>query len=64
VELLIGLLSDGSVRTVEIGRSSGYPRLDEAAMAAARTWRFNPRTGGSEVETIAYRVVFALRDGE
>lgn len=62
VELAIGVLHDGSVHDLKIGRSSGYPRLDAAALAAARTWRFNPRTGGGEVESISYRVVFRLTD--
>jgi protein TonB len=64
VELAIGVLHDGSVSALAIGRSSGYPRLDAAALTAARTWRFNPRTGGGEVETISYRVVFELVEGE
>jgi protein TonB len=62
VELSIGLLGDGSVQDLGIARSSGHRRLDDAALAAARTWRFNPRTGGADVETIRYRVVFQLVD--
>jgi protein TonB len=62
VELRIELLGDGSVRHLAIARSSGHHRLDAAALEAARTWRFNPRTGFGEVETIQYRVVFRLVD--
>jgi len=62
VELEIDLLDDGTVEALDIARSSGHRRLDEAALAAARTWRFHPRTGGGEVERIRYRVVFQLVD--
>jgi TonB family protein len=62
VELSIGLLGDGSVHDLGIARSSGHRRLDDAALVAARTWRFNPRTGGADIETIRYRVVFQLVD--
>jgi len=62
VELSIGLLDDGSVKELAIARSSGHPRLDDAALDAARTWRFHPRTGGGGVERIRHRVVFRLTD--
>lgn len=35
---------DGTVNNAEIMRSSGYPRLDKAAMDAVKTWRFTPAT--------------------
>lgn len=35
---------DGTAGTVEVKSSSGYPRLDQAAIEAVRTWRFNPAT--------------------
>ena len=62
VDLRIELLQDGSIQSVEVARSSGHRRLDDAALAAARTWRFNPRTGGEAVEVIRHRVVFWLVD--
>lgn len=62
VELEIGLLDDGSVKELSIGHSSGHRRLDEAALEAARTWRFHPRTGGGGMERIRHRVVFQLVD--
>jgi TonB family protein len=35
---------DGSVASVEILRSVGYPALDQAAIAAFREWRFRPHS--------------------
>jgi len=34
----------GGIRSVEIARSSGHADLDEAALAAAREWTFEPAT--------------------
>ena len=62
VELELSLLDDGTVEELVVARSSGHPRLDESALTAARTWRFNPRTGGGDAEQIRYRVVFQLID--
>jgi protein TonB len=45
VQLLIFVTPDGRVGDVRVSRSSGYPRLDNAAMRTARMkWRFRPRT--------------------
>jgi len=33
---------DGSIRNVQILKSSGNAMLDEAALAAARNWKFSP----------------------
>jgi len=62
VELLLSILDDGTVADLVVARSSGHRRLDESALTAARTWRFNPRTGGGDAEQIRYRVVFQLVD--
>src|SRR5574337_692698 len=42
LKVLIGL--DGSPKEVTVERSSGYRELDQAAIAAAKTWIFNPGT--------------------
>jgi protein TonB len=63
VLLLIYVMPDGRVGDVKIKRSSGHPRLDEAAVAAARKgWRFKPATqGGAAVAAWAqYAVAFKL----
>ena len=62
VELCLELLHDGTVEALRVSQSSGYPRLDQAALEAARTWRFNPRTGGAKVEELRYRFTFRLVD--
>ena len=38
------VLEDGSIGAVEIFRSSGFPRLDDAAIGIVRRWRFVPAT--------------------
>lgn len=45
VTLLIYVLTDGRVGDVKVEKSSGFPKLDEAAAAhAKRAWRFQPGT--------------------
>jgi len=51
VQLLIN--KNGTVNEVEIKVSSGYPRLDKAAMKAVKQWRYTPASQGNK--TIAYR---------
>lgn len=46
VVLLVLVGVDGSVREINVQRSSGYPELDRAAIRAARTWKFRPGTRG------------------
>lgn len=43
VVLSMVVTADGSVRSVEVAQSSGFPRLDAAAMTAIRTCRFTPQ---------------------
>lgn len=65
VQLLIYVLPNGNVADVKIGRSSGYPLLDEAAVRKARAaWRFLPATSGSGQAIAAwgtYDVRFELK---
>ena len=42
VVLSVRIASDGSVAAAHIHRSSGVPSLDQAALDAVRTWRFEP----------------------
>ncbi len=44
VTLRVMVRRDGSAGTVEVKSSSGYPRLDQSAIEAVKTWRFNPAT--------------------
>ncbi len=44
VVLRVLVRSDGSAGTVEVKSSSGFSRLDQAAVDAVKTWRFNPAT--------------------
>jgi protein TonB len=40
VQMQIG--PDGFVTVVQLLQTSGYPRLDQAALAALKNWRFTP----------------------
>lgn len=48
VLLMLTLALDGSVESVAISRSSGFARLDDAALDAVRRWRWNPVIQGGE----------------
>ncbi|MBS0396095.1 MAG: energy transducer TonB [Proteobacteria bacterium] len=56
--------ADGRAHDVEIAGSSGSPRLDEAAVAAVRRWRFEPAaTAGGPIESwTTLRVRFRLTE--
>lgn len=53
---------DGHVTDVDLLESSGFERLDTAALAAVRLWRFDPRlaAGQAVAGTFDHRVVFVL----
>ncbi|MDN5871713.1 MAG: energy transducer TonB [Nitrococcus sp.] len=48
VLLRVHITADGSVDQIEVERSSGYERLDQAALEAVRDWRFAPARRGDE----------------
>lgn len=56
VGLRVAVSADGRAQEVSIARSSGFPRLDRAALQAVRNWRFRPATRGNEA--IPYTYVF------
>jgi protein TonB len=54
VVLRVELDEQGGVAAVRIATSSGFARLDEAALAAVKTWRCNPaRRDGQPVRAVA-----------
>jgi TonB family protein len=64
VEVALSVLADGSVNGARLGRSSGYPALDEAAIAVARQSRFRlPPDGLSKPlrGRIEYRFILSSR---
>ncbi|HQS97533.1 energy transducer TonB [Novosphingobium sp. 17-62-19] len=42
VELLLILGIDGAVEAISVAKSSGFARLDDAALSAVRRWRWQP----------------------
>jgi TonB family protein len=57
--------ADGSVSDIQVGVSSGIPRLDDAAMRKVAAWRFSsPMLDGKPVSCAhEFRVIWKLRDG-
>lgn len=54
VVLRVELSETGNVALARVDRSSGYSRLDEAALIAVRTWRCTPATrNGHPVRAVA-----------
>jgi protein TonB len=62
VQLRVQVSPEGRAARVEVQRSSGFPRLDEAAAAAVREWRFVPaRRGDAPIEAaVIVPIVFRL----
>jgi protein TonB len=61
VELRIRVGEDGSALRVELSRSSGHRLLDEAAIEAARRWRFAPATRGGQPVADDFLALFSFR---
>jgi len=60
VRVLIGV--DGTARQAEIQKSSGFDRLDQAALATVQRWRYVPgkRAGVAEAMWFTVPLVFVL----
>jgi protein TonB len=54
VRVLIGV--DGTAQQAEIRASSGYERLDQAALATVRSWRYVPGKRGGVPEAMWFNV--------
>ena len=64
VLLLVRVTPQGLPDGVEVRESSGFARLDEAALAAVRQWRFVPARRGSEAIAASVLVpIIFRRDG-
>ena len=48
VTLLVDVSSEGNVLKVSVQQSSGYRRLDEAALRVAKNWKFKPGAAGGQ----------------
>jgi protein TonB len=64
VRLALRVAADGRVESAEVSASSGHPRLDQAAVEAARRWRFRPamQAGQPVAATLPTAVHFRLTD--
>lgn len=62
-EVLLGLhvLADGRIGEVQVRRSSGHPRLDRAAIDAARRWRLLPASRSGQPVALWHEWVVAFR---
>ena len=56
VVLRVLVKADGSAGAVEVKSSSSYPRLDQAAMEAVKSWRFHPATSDGKAIDEWYQV--------
>lgn len=61
LQVVVG--TDGRVASLSVAQSSGFRRLDKAALDAVRQWRFQPaRRGSTPVRSVArIPIRFALR---
>lgn len=57
VVLNVLVKADGTAGAVSVKRSSGFPRLDDAASSAVRMWRFEPYKIGGLAADHEYSVV-------
>ncbi|MET0269419.1 MAG: energy transducer TonB, partial [Sphingomonas sp.] len=62
VVLRLTLAVDGSVADIGVAQGSGFERLDKAALAAVRRWRWSPTMVGGEPVQVRglVRIPFAL----
>lgn len=64
VEVLVEVSAEGLPGKVSLKSSSGFPRLDKAALDVVQTWRFVPanRGGQPEASTVTVPLVFSLQN--
>jgi len=62
VAMIICVSPQGSVDRVELAHSSGFPRLDKAALSIAAEYRFRPalRGGHPVAACVEYKVIFKV----
>ncbi|MBX9849339.1 MAG: energy transducer TonB [Rhodocyclaceae bacterium] len=65
VVLKVFVNKSGEASQVSLDQSSGYPRLDEAALAAVQKWRFVPaqRNGALVAAWVYVPLVFTIEKG-
>ncbi|OWY37998.1 energy transducer TonB [Xenophilus sp. AP218F] len=56
VQLRVHVSVQGTPEDVTLAASSGFPRLDRAALAAVKRWRFTPAKRGDEAIAYTYTV--------
>lgn len=63
VRLRVHVDTAGNARQVEISHSSGFPRLDQAALDTVRQWRFIPARQGDQAISawVIVPILFSLR---
>jgi protein TonB len=55
VRLRVVITTDGRVKTISVAKSSGFERLDEAALETVRKWKFKPgEQSGVPVEAVGF----------
>jgi protein TonB len=64
VVLRVHVAADGSTTEVQVNTSSGYPRLDDSALATVRRWKFIPARLGQEAVAawVLVPIAFTLKD--
>lgn len=64
VVLRVHVAADGSAGEVQLNTSSGYPRLDDSALATVRRWKFTPARLGQEAVAawVLVPIAFTLKD--
>ena len=62
VTLLVVIREDGQVTSVQVHASSGHKKLDDAALATVRTWKYMPATtnGQPRASFILQSIVFEI----
>ncbi len=64
VRLKVQISADGNVLNIALAKSSGFERLDEAAILSVKTWKFKPAKQGDTAITswVEVPVKFILED--